>query len=82
MTLNDLLVETKLRVVLKTDTKLPPSVLKKIDETGLTGQELYHLKKTVLMQKDSGISEKDLLKLVDQYMRLVNQVHRSGKELK
>ena len=79
MTLIDLLVETKLRVVLKTDTKLPPSVLKKIEETGLTGQELYHLKKTVLMQKDSGISEKDLLKFKSELADLMEQLIKMSK---
>ena len=82
MTLDNLLVEAKLRVVLKTDTKIKPAVLRKIENTGLKGEELYNLKKTILMQQDSGISEKDLLKMVDDYMRLVNQVHKHGKELK
>ena len=82
MTLDNLLVEAKLRVVLKTDTKIKPAVLKKIESTGLKGEELYNLKKTILVQQESGIDEKQLLKLVDDYMRLVNQVHRSGKELK
>ena len=82
MTLDNLLVEAKLRVVLKTDTKIKPAVLKKIESTGLKGEELYNLKKTILVQQESGIDEKQLLKLVDDYMRLVNQVHRSDKELK
>lgn len=82
MTLDNLLVEAKLRVVLKTDTRIKPAVLRKIENTGLKGEELYNLKKTILMQQDSGISEKDLLKMVDDYMRLVNQVHKHGKELK
>lgn len=82
MTLDNLLVEAKLRVVLKTDTKIKPAVLRKIESTGLKGEELYNLKKTILMQQDSGIGEKDLLKMVDDYMRLVNQVHKYGKELK
>lgn len=82
MTLDNLLVEAKLRVVLKTDTKIKPAVLRKIESAGLKGEELYNLKKTILMQQDSGIGEKDLLKMVDDYMRLVNQVHKSGKELK
>ena len=82
MTLDNLLVEAKLRVVLKTDTKIKPAVLRKIESTGLKGEELYNLKKTILMQQDSGIGEKDLLKMVDDYMRLVNQVHKHGKELK
>ena len=82
MTLDNLLVEAKLRVVLKTDTKIKPAVLKKIESTGLKGEELYNLKKTILVQQESGIDEKRLLKMVDDYMRLVNQVHKSGKELK
>ncbi len=82
MTLDNLLVEAKLRVVLKTDTKIKPAVLKKIESTGLKGEELYNLKKTILMQQGSGIGEKDLLKMVDDYMRLVNRVHKGGKELK
>ena len=82
MTLDNLLVEAKLRVVLKTDTKIKPAVLRKIESTGLKGEELYNLKKTILMQQESGIGEKQLLKLVDDYMRLANQVHKNGKELK
>lgn len=81
MTLDDLLTEAKLRVVLKTDKKFPPKVLAKIENTGLKGEELYNLKKTVMMQLDSGIAEKDLLKLVDDYMRVVGNVHRHGKAL-
>ena len=83
MTLDDLLVEAKLRVVLKSDKKFPSRVLAKIESTGLKGEELYHLKKTILMQIESGINEeKKLLKLVDDYMKLVNDVHKHGKELK
>ena len=81
MTLDNLLIETKLKVVLKTDKKLPPKVLAKIEKTGLKGEELYNLKKTILMQAESGISEKDLLKLVDDYMRLANSIHKRGKQL-
>ena len=81
MTLDDLLTEAKLRVVLKTDKKFPPRVLAKIESTGLKGEELYNLKKTVMMQLDSGIAEKDLLKLVDDYMRVAGNVHRHGKQL-
>lgn len=81
MTLDNFLVEAKLRVVLKSDSKLPPAVLRKIESTGLKGSELYNLKKTILVQKESGISEKDLLKMVDDYMRLANHVHKKGKEL-
>ena len=81
MTLDDLLTEAKLRVVLKTDKKFPPKVLAKIESTGLKGAELYNLKKTVITQLDSGIVEKDLLKLVDDYMRVVGNVHKHGKQL-
>lgn len=81
MTLNDLLTEAKLRAVLKTDKKFPPRVLAKIESTGLKGEELYNLKKTIMMQLDSGIAEKDLLKLIDDYMRLVYGVHKAGKQL-
>lgn len=81
MTLNDLLTEAKLRVVLKTDKKFSPKVLAKIESTGLKGEELYNLKKTIMMQQDSGIAEKDLLKLIDDYMRLVYGVHKAGKQL-
>lgn len=81
MTLDDFLTEAKLRVVLKTDKKFSPKVLAKIEGTGLKGAELYNLKKTILVQQESGIAEKDLLKLVDDYMRLANNVHKSGKEL-
>lgn len=81
-TLDDLLVETKLKVVLKTDKKLPTSVLKKIEETGLKGEELYHLKKTCLVHMESGADEKMLLKFINDYMKLVRQVHKYGKELK
>ena len=81
MTLNNLLTEAKLRVVLKTDKKFPPRVLAKIESTGLKGEELYNLKKTIMMQQDSGIAEKDLLKLIDDYMRLVYGVHKAGKQL-
>ena len=81
MTLNEFLVEAKLKAVLKTDKKFPPRVLAKIGSTGLKGEELYNLKKTMLMQVEGGISEKDLLKMIDDYMRLVNRVHKSGKQL-
>lgn len=81
MTLNNLLTEAKLRVVLKTDKKFSPKLLAKIESTGLKGEELYNLKKTVMMQQDSGIAEKDLLKLIDDYMRLVYGVHKAGKQL-
>ena len=81
MTLDELLTEAKLRVVLKTDKKFSPKVLAKIESTGLKGAELFNLKKTIMMQQDSGIAEKDLLKLVDDYMRLASDVHRHGKEL-
>ena len=81
MTLDNFLIEAKLRVMLKSDSKLPPVVLRKIESTGLKGNELYNLKKTILVQKESGISEKDLLKMVDDYMRLANHVHKKGKEL-
>lgn len=81
MTLEELLTETKLKVALKIDKKIPPKVLAKIEKTGLSGQELYNLKKTVTVQADSGLSEKDLLRLVDEYMRLANDVHRYGKQL-
>ena len=81
MTLDDVLTEAKLRVVLKTDKKFPPKLLAKIESTGLKGAELYNLKKTIMMQQESGIKEKDLIKLVDDYMRLVRDVHKYGKEL-
>ena len=81
MTLDDVLTEAKLRVVLKTDKKFSPRVLAKIESTGLKGTELFNLKKTIMMQQDSGIEEKKLLKMVDDYMRVVNNVHRHGKEL-
>ena len=81
MTLDDVLTEAKLRVVLKTDKKFSPRVLAKIESTGLKGAELFNLKKTIMMQQDSGIEEKKLLKMVDDYMRVVNDVHRHGKEL-
>ncbi len=81
MTLDNLLTEAKLKVVMKTDRKLPPRVLAKINETNLKGEELLNLKKTVLMQAESGIKEKELLKLVDDYMRIVNYSHKYGKEL-
>ena len=82
MTLDNVLTEAKLRVVLKTDKKFPPAVLRKIESTGLRGEELFHLKKTIMMQLESGIEEKKLLKLVDDYMKLVNYVHKTGHELK
>ena len=69
MTLDDVLTEAKLRVVLKTDKKFTPKLLAKIESTGLKGAELYNLKKTIMMQQESGIKEKDLIKLVDDYMR-------------
>lgn len=81
MLLEELLVEAKLKAVPKIDKKLPANVLLKIKETGLEGEELFNLKKTVAMQAESGIAERDLLKLVNDYMRLVNSVHRSGKKL-
>lgn len=81
MTLNDLLVEAKLKAVLKIDKKIPPRVLAKIENAGLKGEELYNLKKTILMQVDSGIDERRLIKLIDDYMRLANDVHRHKKEL-
>ena len=37
MTLDDVLTEAKLRVVLKTDKKFPPKLLAKIESTGLKG---------------------------------------------
>lgn len=80
-TLDDLILEAKLRAVLKTDSKLPHSVLKKIEETGLTGEELYNLKKTLLVHMESGMVEKRMLKFIDDYMRLVRSVHRYGKKL-
>ena len=82
MTLDDLLVEAKLKAVLKVDKKFPPRVLAKIESTGLKGEEMYNLKKTILMQLDSGIAERDLIKMVNDYMRLANSVHKYGKELK
>ena len=81
MTLDDVLTEAKLRVVLKTDKKFSPRVLATIESTGLKGTELFNLKKTIMMQQESGIEEKKLLKMVDDYMRVANDVHRHGKEL-
>lgn len=81
MTLDDVLTEAKLRVVLKTDKKFSPKVLAKIESAGLKGAELFNLKKTIMMQQESGIEEKKLLKMIDDYMRVVNNVHRHGKEL-
>ena len=81
MTLNDLLIEAKLKAVLKADKKFTPKVLAKIESTGLKGEELYNLKKTALVHIDSGISEKSLLKFIDDYMKLVAYVHKHGKQL-
>lgn len=81
MTLNNILTEAKIKAVSKTDKFFSPAVLSKIKSTGLMGEELYNLKKTLLMQINSGISEKDILKLIDDYMRLTNNIHRQGKQL-
>lgn len=77
-----MLSKGKVKIILKTNKNIPPVVLSKIENTGLKGKELFNLKKTVIMQIDSGIKEpKMLLKLVDDYMKLVNSIHKHGKEL-
>ena len=81
MTLNNILTEAKIKAVAKTDKFFSPTILSKIKSTGLKGEELYNLKKTLLMQINSGISEKDILKLIDDYMRLANNIHKHGKQL-
>lgn len=81
MSLENLLIEAKLKAVLKIDKKIPGKLLEKIERSGLKGEELYNLKKTVLMQLNSGISEKKLGKLVNDYINLAASVHKHGKQL-
>lgn len=81
MALNNLINEAKLKVVLKADKKIPVKLLQKIERSGLKGEELLNLKKTVLMQLESGISERSLYKLVNDYLNLANYVHKKGQQL-
>lgn len=81
MALNNLINEARLKVVLKADKKIPAKLLQKIERSGLKGEELLNLKKTVLMQLESGISERSLYKLVNDYLNLANYVHKKGQQL-
>ncbi len=81
MALNSLINEAKLKVVLKADKKIPAKLLQKIEKSELKGEELLNLKKTVLMQLESGISERSLYKLVNDYLGLATYVHKKGKQL-